>query len=132
MKRTPLARKTPLKAKTQLRARAPMRKRSRKTTPMRQGARGQPCLLNVANVCNYNPETTVLAHFRWLGDCGMAFKPDDRQGCPSCDACNRWTDSPTPRQVEDCGGRIAYERDRNFYAARALARLRITEAEEAA
>jgi hypothetical protein len=101
-------------------------------TDLRKLARGQPCFLNVAGVCNYNPETTVLAHFRWLGNCGTGIKPPDTQGAPACDACNRWTDSPTPRQVENCGGRIAYERDRNLYAARALARLREIDREKAA
>ena len=35
--------------------------------------------MNVAGVCNYDPATVILAHFRWLGDCGEAFKPTDLQ-----------------------------------------------------
>jgi hypothetical protein len=101
-------------------------------TNLRKAARGQPCMLNVAGVCNYNPETTVLAHFRWLGNCGTGIKPPDIQGCPACSNCNAWTDSPTPSQVEACGGRIAYERDRSFYAARALVRMRQFDREKAA
>jgi hypothetical protein len=131
MKRTPLARKTPLRAKAPFQ-RSLMRRRTKRTTPERQAARGQPCFMNVANVCNYNLETTVLIHFRWLGDCGMSIKPSDAQGCPGCSNCNAWTDSPTPQQVEACGGRVAYERDRNFYALRALVRMRKLDMENAA
>ena len=101
-------------------------------TPLRQAARGQPCCLNVAGVCTYDPARVSLAHFRWLGNCGTGIKPPDSQGAPACDACNTWTDSPTPRQVEACGGRVAYERDRNFYAARALVRMRQFDMENAA
>lgn len=111
MKRSPLVRKTP------------MRTRSRKTTKARQSARGMPCLMNVAGVCidKYPHETVVLAHFRWLGNCGTGIKPPDTQGAHACAECNRWTDSPTQRETED---RMQYESDRNFYAARALARMR--------
>lgn len=123
MKRTPFQRHTPLRAKS------PMRKSRPRTTAMRQSARGMPCLLNVAGVCNHNPETVVLVHFRWLGDCGTGIKPSDLQGCPACSACNAWTDSPTPAQARD---RLQYESDRNFYAARALVRLRRIEQGEAA
>ena len=124
MKRCELARKTPLRSHSELK-RSPMRKKSRKTTPARQAARGMPCLMNVAGVCNYNPETTVLAHFRWLGECGMGIKPSDAQGAWSCSECNRWSDSPTPNESRD---RLNYESNRNFYAARALVRMRILEA----
>lgn len=123
MKRTQLARKTPLRAK------APMRKSRTRTTAMRQSARGMPCLLNVAGVCNYDHATVVLAHFRWLGNCGTGIKPPDEQGVPACSACNTWTDSPTPAQARD---RLQYESDRNFYAARALVRLRMIERGEEA
>lgn len=86
-----------------------------------------PCLMNVANVCSYDPEKTVLIHFRWLGECGTGFKPPDEQGVHGCSECNRWTDSPTPRERNE-----TYESDRNFYAARALARMRRWERENAA
>lgn len=82
-----------------------------------KSARGEACTLNVAGVCNGNPETTVFAHFRWLGDCGTGIKPSDVQGAYACSECNRWTDSPTPKER-----RPDYESDRNFYAARAQAR----------
>jgi hypothetical protein len=120
--RRELQRSTPLVAKS------PMKKSARpKMTAARKSAKGRPCLLNVADVCNHDPATTVLVHFRWLGECGTGIKPPDTQGCPACAACNAWTDSPTPAQARD---RAQYESDRNFYAARALARLRKMEAKE--
>lgn len=82
-----------------------------------KSARGESCTLNVAQVCNGNPETTVFAHFRWLGDCGTSFKPGDIQGAYACSECNRWTDSPTPKERNH-----SYESDRNFYALRGMVR----------
>lgn len=104
-----------------------MRKRARKTTKARKEACGMPCLLNVAGVCCdvYPHETTVLVHLRWLGDCGTALKPPDTQAVFGCSECNRWTDSPTPAESRD---RMQYESDRNYYAARALARMRALDA----
>lgn len=97
----------------------------RKSNKARRDARGRQCLMNVATVCNYDPDTTVLIHLRWLGDCGTGLKPGDWQAVHGCSECNRWTDSPTPRERDD-----DYECDRNFYAARALARMRKLEWEE--
>ena len=38
----------------------PMPKSRPATTPARKAAKGMPCLMNVANVCNYDNATTVL------------------------------------------------------------------------
>jgi hypothetical protein len=133
MKRTPLARKTPLVSKilprqtVTLKTRAPMRTRAPKSTPARRAAKGQPCLMNVAGVCNYNTETTVLAHFRWLGECGMGIKPKDSCAAFCCSKCHDWTDGRTKAQDAD-----SYPCERNFYAARALARMRELDMENAA
>lgn len=128
-----MKRSTPLKQSKILPRRVPMLRKSRpKMTPERKAARSKPCLLNVARVCSYNAETTSLAHLRFLGECGTSIKPSDLQAVHGCSACNTWTDSPTPRQVKDCGGRVEYERDRNYYAARALARMRELDREKAA
>lgn len=90
-----------------------------KTTPLRKSAKLEGCTMEVAGVCNHNDETVVLAHFRWLGDCGGSFKPTDLQGAYACSECNRWTDSPTVAETAD---RAQYEADRNFYAIRAMVR----------
>lgn len=82
-----------------------------------QAAKGEECTMNVAGVCNYNSATTVLIHFRWIGDCGGSQKPPDLQAAFGCSECNRWTDSPTPKERN-----ADYESDRNFYAIRAMSK----------
>lgn len=80
-------------------------------------AKGEPCTMNVAGICNYDPQTTVFAHFRFLGDCGTGIKPSDLQGGFACFECHRWLDSPTPNERGD-----DYDLDRAWYAARSMAR----------
>jgi hypothetical protein len=92
-----------------------------KMTPERKAARNQPCLLNVANVCNYNAETTVLAHLRWLGEgAGIGRKPGDHCAVYACSACHDWLDGRVKPLAPE-----RYESERNFYGARALARMRL-------
>lgn len=54
---------------------------------MRDFARGEECTLNIAGVCNYNPETVVFAHLPDESH-GMAQKSDDICGCDACSACH--------------------------------------------
>ncbi len=54
----------------------------------RKEARGQPCMVRIMGVCNHNPETTVLAHYRLAGYCGAGMKPDDDLGAWCCSACH--------------------------------------------
>lgn len=55
---------------------------------LRKLARGKPCMVRIPGICNGNPETTVLAHYRLAGTCGGGMKPDDRQGAWACSACH--------------------------------------------
>jgi hypothetical protein len=59
-----------------------------KTTPARKAARGQPCMIRIPGICNGNPETTVLAHYRLAGYCGTGLKPDDQMGAWACSSCH--------------------------------------------
>ncbi len=53
---------------------------------IRNSARGQYCTLRLVGVCNFNDETTILAH---IGrDRGMALKCDDTFAVYSCSACH--------------------------------------------
>jgi hypothetical protein len=58
-------------------------------------ARGRECQIRLAGICNRNPETTVLAHYRIAGLCGVGIKPPAIIGawaCSNChDACDRRT-----------------------------------------
>lgn len=57
-------------------------------------ARGKPCLLCVAGVCNGNWSTTVAAHSNWvdLGGKSGARKADDCFSVWGCMACHTWLD----------------------------------------
>lgn len=54
---------------------------------LRKAAKGQMCTVNIVGVCNYNPETTVLAHLKYEGGC-MGGKPHDIAGCWACSDCH--------------------------------------------
>ena len=53
-----------------------------------KAARGRECQVRIPGVCNGNPETSVLAHYRLAGTCGTGCKPDDTQGAIACSACH--------------------------------------------
>ena len=46
-------------------------------------AKGRECQVRLP-CCNHNPETTVLAHYRLAGTCGVGMKPNDLQGAWAC------------------------------------------------
>lgn len=52
---------------------------------IRKAARGQDCQVRIPGVCNFNPETTVLAH-RPGGPFGG--KNPDYQGAFCCSSCH--------------------------------------------
>ncbi|WP_037385750.1 DUF1364 domain-containing protein [Serratia sp. DD3] len=55
---------------------------------LRKEAQGRDCQIRLPGVCNFNPETTVLAHYRMAGTCGTGIKPDDSQAAWSCSCCH--------------------------------------------
>jgi hypothetical protein len=55
-----------------------------KQTKKQRSARGQDCTLQIPNVCNFNRETTVLAH---VGS-GSAKRRDDDQAVYACSDCH--------------------------------------------
>lgn len=82
MKRTPIRRKTPLKP-SQVRLRT-----HPKSTPARQSARNQPCLIRLPG-CLHDAATTVLCHYALSGYSGMGLKSPDQMaafGCANCHA----------------------------------------------
>ncbi len=60
---------------------------------LRKEARGRDCQIRVPGFCNFNPETTVLTHYRMAGTCGTGIKPDDVQAAWGCSACHDAIDS---------------------------------------
>jgi len=60
---------------------------------LRRLAKHKPCMIRVPNVCNGNPETTVLCHLRMAGISGMGLKANDWLGAWGCSDCHRWVDT---------------------------------------
>lgn len=81
-----------------------------RSSKLRDSARGQECTLRVAGVCNYNPETTVLAHLDSEVK-GMAIKSADTFAVYTCSCCHEWLDRHQGSREE-----------RSWYSLRALDR----------
>lgn len=62
---------------------------------LRSFARGKPCMVRLAGICNFNPETTVLAHIRRGNVAGMGQKPGNIAAVWACSACHDCIDSRT-------------------------------------
>ena len=81
--------------------------RSKKLT---NASRGKDCTMQVASVCNYNPETTISAHVNVDGG-KVGGKTDDISVVDCCSDCHHWLDN-----------HIGTELDQLFYTRRALIR----------
>lgn len=57
-------------------------------TKLTKAARGRECQVRIPGVCNGNPETTVLAHYRMASTSGIGSKPHDLQGAWACSTCH--------------------------------------------
>lgn len=66
-----------------------------KQTKLTKAARGRDCQIRMPGICNGNPETTVLAHYRMAGTCGVGIKPNDLQGAWACSGCHDEIDRRT-------------------------------------
>ena len=53
-----------------------------------KSARGKDCELRFPSICNFNPETTVAAHIRVSGTCGIGIKPSDIATVRACSSCH--------------------------------------------
>ncbi|HEC9150304.1 TPA: DUF1364 domain-containing protein [Salmonella enterica subsp. enterica serovar Javiana] len=51
-------------------------------------ARDRMCTVRIPGICNFNPETSVLAHYRMSDTCGTGIKPHDMQGAIACNSCH--------------------------------------------
>jgi len=54
---------------------------------VRDSARGQDCTVRLPGVCNWNPETTVLAHLP-CGQKGVGMKGFDTVAVYACSSCH--------------------------------------------
>jgi len=62
-------------------------------TDLRALARGRDCTIRLPGVCNFNPETTVLAHYRLIGLSGIGMKSPNQLGAHACSACHAYVDT---------------------------------------
>lgn len=67
---------------------------------LRKEAKGRDCMVRVVGVCNGNPETVVLAHYRMGGLNGMGMKPDDIFGAWACERCHSAVDGRTKTEYD--------------------------------
>lgn len=58
-------------------------------------AMGRPCQLRAPGVCSHDPETTVGAHIRRGGSCGIGMKPSDLCIVWACNKCHDLIDGRT-------------------------------------
>jgi hypothetical protein len=61
-------------------------------TDLRKLARGRDCQIRLP-CCNFNSETTVLAHIRLSGISGYGLKAPDILGSWACSSCHAYVDS---------------------------------------
>ena len=59
---------------------------------LRKSARNQMCQVRLPGICNFNRETTVLAH---INGAGMGMKANDIHGAFCCSACHDEVDRRT-------------------------------------
>lgn len=59
---------------------------------LRKAAQGEPCAIREPGVCNFDPSTTVLAHWRAIDVSGMGLKAPDLLGAHACSACHDFVD----------------------------------------
>ena len=62
-------------------------------TNLRNSAKGEDCLIRLPGICNGNPATTVLAHYRLIGISGLGLKSPDMLAAFACSACHDYVDS---------------------------------------
>lgn len=55
---------------------------------LRKEAKVRECQVRIVGVCNGNPETVVLAHYRMCGLNGVGMKPNDIFGAWACSSCH--------------------------------------------
>jgi Protein of unknown function (DUF1364) len=56
---------------------------------LRKLAKGMECQVRLPG-CNFDPETTVLAHYRLAGTCGIGIKPPDLLGAWLTNCAQNW------------------------------------------
>lgn len=76
-------------------------------TNLRKLARDRDCQVRLPGICNFDPATTVLAHYRLAGLCGMGLKSNDLLGAWACSSCHDEIDRRT-RKIDPDSAALAH------------------------
>lgn len=80
------------------------------------GARGEPCTLNIPGICNYDVETSVMCHLS-DGSGGSARLAGPLSIAIGCSACHDMIDGRNYKALD-----LEFENDREFYLRRGMNR----------
>lgn len=75
---------------------------------LRKLAEGQSCTVRLPHICNGNPETTVLAHFRMIGISSLGMKSPDLFGAFACSSCHDAIDRRSHAELDRDYVRLAH------------------------
>lgn len=75
---------------------------------LRKAAKGRECQVRLEGVCNGDPATVVLAHYRLAGVSGMGMKSPDLIGAWACSACHDAIDRRAHTDLERDYVRLAH------------------------
>ena len=75
---------------------------------LRREARGRACQVRLPNICNGNPATTVLAHYRLIDISGMGKKSPDEIAAWACSDCHDAIDRRNHTNLERDYVRLAH------------------------
>lgn len=75
---------------------------------LRKAARGRECQVRLPGICNGDPETVVLAHYRLAGLSGMGMKSPDLVASFACSACHDAIDRRAHTDLERDYVRLAH------------------------
>lgn len=75
-----------------------IKRKSKPLSKIRLSARGEECTVRLPYICNFNPDTTVLAHSnKQEHGKGMGLKADDEFAAYCCSSCHDVIDGRAPR-----------------------------------
>ena len=75
---------------------------------LRDTARGEHCTIRLEGICNFDPDTTVLCHYRISGISGMGLKVPDLIAAYGCSACHDAVDRRTHLELDRDHVRMAH------------------------
>jgi hypothetical protein len=66
---------------------------------LREQARGRDCQIRLPQICNFDPATTVLCHYRLVGLSGMGMRSPDVFAAHGCSKCHSVVDTSKDPEI---------------------------------